>query len=73
MRSSSSSTAQLKRERLHLRLDTRLLSDARVIREDRGVTMTSLVEEGLRHVIRQYKAEQEARADARPVVDAEQV
>lgn len=73
MRSSSSTTAPLKRERLHLRLDPELLGDVRIIGRDRRVTVTRLVEEGLRWIVQEYKAEQEARAKAVPIVDAEQV
>jgi len=66
----SSSSALLNRERLHLRLESRLLAKTKGLADRRGVTVTSLVEEGLRAVL----AEDEAlRKIETPLVDAEQI
>jgi predicted DNA-binding ribbon-helix-helix protein len=67
----SSSSDPFNRERLHLRLEPRLLGQVKRIAKRRGVTVTSLIEEGMRGVVRQDEAER-AEALSR-VVDAEQV
>lgn len=71
----SSSSTQLKRERLHLRVDARLLGNVKRLSKRRVVTVTSLVEEGLRLILRQEELERDARraSEPSPIIDAEQV
>ena len=67
----SSSSDLLNRERLHLRLEPRLLGQVKGISKRRGVTVTSLIEEGMRLVVRQDEVERAETASR--VIDAEQV
>jgi len=71
----SSLSALLKRERLHLRLEPRLLGNVKRLSKRRDVTVTSLVEEGLRYVVQKDEAERDALRDIEPstAIDAEQV
>lgn len=57
----SSSFAPLKRERLHLRLEPKLLGQMRRLAKRRNVTVTSLVEEGLRLVLQRDEAARDGR------------
>lgn len=57
----------MKRTRTHLRLESRLYKRAKKLAQTKGVTLTALIEEGLRSIV-----EQEEKA-LMAILDAEQI